>query len=58
MVVVTDFLASYRAVIPGVGDAVAGKGAGSTAHIERFWCTIPPALRPLRPKKRDRSRSV
>ncbi|WP_088255977.1 IS1 family transposase [Fimbriiglobus ruber] len=39
-VVATDFLASYRAVIPEDRHAAAGKDAGLTAHIERFWCTI------------------
>ncbi len=24
----------------GTGAAAAGKEAGSTAHVERFWCTL------------------
>ena len=36
----TDFLPAYRAVIPEEQHAVAGKDAGLTNHIERFWCTV------------------
>jgi IS1 family transposase len=39
-VVCTDFLAAYRAVIPEERHAAAGKDAGLTAHVERFWCTV------------------
>jgi insertion element IS1 protein InsB len=39
-VVATDFLAAYRAVIPEGQHAPAGKEAGLTAHVERFWCTL------------------
>jgi len=39
-VVCTDFLAAYRAVVPAERHAVAGKEAGLTAHIERFWLTV------------------
>ena len=39
-IVATDFLAQYRAVIPEDLHAAAGKEAGLTAHIERFWCTL------------------
>ena len=34
--VCTDFWSAYRAVIP----AAAGKDAGLTNHVERFWCTL------------------
>jgi insertion element IS1 protein InsB len=36
----TDFLPSYRTVIPGDRHAAAGKEDGLTNHIERFWCTL------------------
>lgn len=36
----TDFLAAYRAVIPDERHAAAGKDAGLTNHVERFWCTV------------------
>ncbi|WP_088256142.1 IS1 family transposase [Fimbriiglobus ruber] len=39
-IVATDFHAPYRAVIPEDRHAAAGKDAGLTAHIERFWCTL------------------
>lgn len=39
-IVAPDFLAAYQAVIPEARHAAAGKEAGLTAHIERFWCTL------------------
>ncbi len=39
-VVATDFLAAYRAVVPEGRHAPAGKEAGLTAHVERFFCTL------------------
>ena len=36
----TDFLAQYRAVIPEGRHVAAGKDAGLTNHVERFWCTL------------------
>jgi insertion element IS1 protein InsB len=39
-IVATDFLAAYRAVVPEERHAAAGKEAGLTAHVERFWCTL------------------
>ena len=39
-VMCTDFWAAYRAVVPEDRHAVAGKEAGLTAHVERFWCTV------------------
>jgi insertion element IS1 protein InsB len=36
----TDFLPTYSTVIPESQHAAAGKEAGLTAHIERFWCTV------------------
>ena len=36
----TDFLAAYRAVVPEERHAAAGKEAGLTCHVERFWCTV------------------
>jgi insertion element IS1 protein InsB len=36
----TDFLAAYRAVLPEERHAAAGKEAGLTAHVERFWLTV------------------
>ncbi|MBP3955188.1 hypothetical protein J8F10_07825 [Gemmata sp. G18] len=40
VIVFTDFLASYRAVIPAPRHRAAGKGTGYTAHIERFGLTL------------------
>jgi insertion element IS1 protein InsB len=39
-IVCTDFLAAYRAVVPADRHAAAGKDAGRTNHLERFWCTV------------------
>ena len=39
-VVYTDFLAPYRAVLPADRHTAAGKDAGWTNHVERFWCTL------------------
>lgn len=39
-VVCTDFLAQYRAVVPADRHVAAGKDAGLTNHVERFWCTL------------------
>ena len=39
-VVATDLLPTYRAVIPEDRHAPAGKEAGLTAHVERFFCTL------------------
>jgi IS1 family transposase len=39
-VVATDFWSAYRAVVPGERHAAAGKEAGLTAHVERFWLTV------------------
>ena len=39
-IVATDFLAAYRAVVPEDRHASAGKEAGLTAHVERFWLTV------------------
>jgi insertion element IS1 protein InsB len=39
-IVATDFLAAYRAVVPEDRHAAAGKEAGLTAHVERFFCTV------------------
>ena len=36
----TDFLPAYRAVFPEERHAAAGKEAGLTNHIERFWLTL------------------
>ena len=36
----TDFLPAYRAVVPEERHAAAGKEAGLTNHVERFWCTL------------------
>ena len=36
----TDFLPAYRAVIPEGRHAAAGKDAGLTNHVERFWLTV------------------
>ena len=38
-VVCTDFWSAYLAAIPAERHAAAGKEAGLTCHIERFWCT-------------------
>ena len=38
--VYTDFLASYRAVIPRARHRAVGKDTGLTAHVERFWLTL------------------
>ena len=39
-IVCTDFLAAYRAVVPEERHAAAGKEAGLTNHVERFWLTV------------------
>ena len=39
-VVATDLLPVYQAVVPADRHAPAGKGAGLTAHVERFFCTL------------------
>ena len=39
-IVATDFLAAYSAVVPEDRHAPAGKEAGLTAHVERFFCTL------------------
>ena len=39
-VVCTDFLAAYRAVVSDDRHASAGKEAGLTNHVERFWLTV------------------
>ena len=39
-IVATDFLAAYRAVVPEGRHASAGKEAGLTNHVERFWLTV------------------
>jgi IS1 family transposase len=39
-IVCTDFLAAHTAVAPEDRHAAAGKEAGLTAHVERFWCTV------------------
>ncbi len=39
-IVATDFLAAYRAVVPQDRHAPAGKEAGLTNHVERFWLTV------------------
>jgi insertion element IS1 protein InsB len=36
----TDLLEAYRAVVPDDRHARAGKAAGITCHIERFWATV------------------
>jgi IS1 family transposase len=36
----TDFLPAYRAVLPEERHAAAGKEAGLTNHVERFWLTV------------------
>jgi insertion element IS1 protein InsB len=39
-VVCTDFWTAYQAVIPGDRHAAAGKDAGLTNHVERFFGTV------------------
>ena len=39
-VVATDLLPVYQAVVPTDRHAPAGKEAGLTAHVERFFCTL------------------
>ncbi len=39
-IVATDFLAASRAVVPQDRHAPAGKEAGLTNHVERFWLTV------------------
>ena len=39
-VMCTDFWSAYLAVVPDERHAAAGKEAGLTAHVERFWCTV------------------
>jgi IS1 family transposase len=36
----TDFWSAYLAVVPEERHAAAGKDAGLTCHVERFWCTV------------------
>ena len=36
----TDFWSAYLAAVPEERHAAAGKEAGLTNHIERFWCTL------------------
>ena len=36
----TDFLPGYRAVLPEERHATAGKDAGMTNHVERFWLPV------------------
>ena len=36
----TDFLATYRGVLPGGRHVACGKDSGLTNHVERFWCTV------------------
>lgn len=38
-IVCTDFWSAYLAAVPEERHAVAGKEAGLTNHVERFWCT-------------------
>jgi IS1 family transposase len=38
--VCTDFWSAYRGVVPADRHAAAGKEAGLTCHVERFWCTV------------------
>jgi insertion element IS1 protein InsB len=38
--VYTDFLATYRAVMPPGRHVACGKDSGLTNHVERFWCTV------------------
>ena len=39
-VVCTDCWSAYLAAVPEERHAAAGKEAGLTNHIERFWCTL------------------
>ena len=39
-IVCTDFLEAYRAVVPEERHAAAGKEAGLTCYVERFWNTL------------------
>jgi insertion element IS1 protein InsB len=39
-IICTDFWSAYQAVIPEDRHAAAGKDAGLTNHVERFWCTL------------------
>ena len=39
-IVATDLLPVYRAVVPEDRHAAAGKDAGLTNHVERFFCTL------------------
>ena len=39
-IVATDFWLAYQAVIPEDRHAAAGKEAGLTNHVERFFCTL------------------
>ena len=39
-IIATDVLAAYTAVVPEDRHAAAGKEAGLTAHVERFWLTV------------------
>ena len=39
-VMCTDFWSAYRAVVPAGRHAAAGKEAGLTCHVERFWLTV------------------
>jgi len=39
-IVATDLLPTYRAVVPEGRHAAAGKEAGRTNHVERFFCTL------------------
>ena len=39
-IVCTDFWRAYLAVVPEERHAAAGKEAGLTAHVERFWLTV------------------
>ncbi len=36
----TDLWSAYLAAVPADRHAAAGKEAGLTAHVERFWCTL------------------
>ena len=39
-VMCTDFRSAYLAAVPDERHARAGKEAGLTCHVERFWCTV------------------
>ena len=39
-VMCTDFWSAYPAAVPEERHARAGKEAGLTCHVERFWCTV------------------